>query len=249
MTITFFGSASTPADNGSYESTAQPAVVTPPASMLANDLAIILAGESIASTGANHLLSMRTGDGQTWTAGNFNLANHSNKMYWCVFNGTWTLNPAVNDDGQTNTGGLDAVLLVFRSSLGSPAWAIDQAESDTANGAPGSPFTITITGQTPSAASTVTLAWWFAGGAQTFSSLTGGWSQPQAQWRNQATTTGLKSAFSAAYKIQSSAAATGNVSQNMNSGLSCWGNIITFTEGAVAVSRRRGLLRTFTSWP
>lgn len=244
MTISFFGAASTPADNSSYESTVHPVVVTPPASMLANDLAIMLAGESISSTGSNHLLSMRAGDGQTWTAGTFNTANHANQMFWSVFNGTWTQNPAVNNDGQTNSGGLSGVLIVFRSSLSVPNWSIDQAESDTANGSPASPFTITVTGQTPAAASTVTLAWWLAGNAVTFSSLTAGWTKPSAiaQWRNTATTTGLKIAFSAAYLIQSTAAATGNVSQNMSSAISCYGNIITFTEGAAAVVPSRSLL-------
>jgi len=152
---------------------------------------------------------------------------------FACFDGTEQIGGRVGNVGFQSRG----VLIVFRSSLSVPSWSIDRAESDTANGAPGSPFTITVTGQTPVASSTVTLAWWLAGNAVTFSSLTAGWTKPSAiaQWRNTATTTGLKTAFSAAYLIQSSAAATGNVSQNMSSAISCYGNIITFTEGVSSI--------------
>jgi hypothetical protein len=228
MAITFFGVASQPADNASFQTSQKPCVVTPPSNMVSGQLVIALTGESVTNSGGSNPLTMRSGDGQTWTAGVDNQIGHGNRMFWCVFNGSWTQNPACSST-DSSTSALSMILNVFNSDIPNAAWAIDVNESDTNNSAPASPFSVTINGQTPVHPSSMTFAWWFAGAAvQTFTLQTGGWTQPgsAAQWRNTA-----GSGFSAAYKIQSSVAATGSVNTHMGSSVSCYGNIITFTDG------------------
>src|SRR5438552_10760256 len=109
---TFFGSSSNPADNGAQAGPT--AVVTPPASMVTNDLAIIYA-EYRGVTGPT--LSISTTGGQTWnTATTYSTgANQIIAVFWCTFNGAWGANPSVTISGG-GTNGLTAVSYSFRLS-------------------------------------------------------------------------------------------------------------------------------------
>ena len=115
MSITYFGSASTPADNGT--NTANPTAVTPPGSMLAGDL-VLMIGESRASSAT---LAISSAGGQSWTSGTqLNQTNCRIMLFWCRFNGTWSANPSVSFG---NTNQHIVVMHVFRPSNANSVWA------------------------------------------------------------------------------------------------------------------------------
>lgn len=205
MAITFFGSASTPADNGT--NTASPTSVTPPGSMVEGDLVLLIAHERAGSAS----ITVNTTGGQSWTAlSSIGASSLTARMFWCRFNGTWAADPSVNfSTGVCNT----LVMLVYRPTTGSNVWAVDQALVELDFVAPSSPFTVTITGQTTTQPSTVTVAGWFTADDNTWGSLSGsGWAVAgAAQYRN---TSGSDQSCTFADKIQTSAGATGNVSKN-----------------------------------
>jgi hypothetical protein len=231
MAISFFGAASTPADNSSFNAMSAPCVLVPPASMLSNDLVLFLAG--LADSNAGHVLSVSSTGGQSWntlfntTALPFNYA-----AYWAQFNGTWSPNPSITCANHTteNTG-LQDVMLVFRSNAASPVWAVDVPDSSASYTAPSSPFDVTVPGQTPVSLNTVSVAWWLAESIGMIWALqTGGWSNPggQAQWRNSS-----HGVISAAYKINTVAGvATGNVTNRQSSAFAGWLDMVTFTDGS-----------------
>jgi hypothetical protein len=205
--ITFFGSASQPADNGAQAGPTS-LTITPPGSMVAGDLVYIL-GLYRAAT-----VTITIGDagGQSWTSEtNRQGSSLTARVFWARFNGTWSTNPTITNT--TGTLALTAVMVVFRPTTGTNVWAIDQAEQFTAYTAPSTPFTVTRTGQTTAQADTVTIAAWTSADDNTWNTLSGaGWTAlGTAQFRN---TTGSDTSASIAYKIQTVSGATGNVSQN-----------------------------------
>jgi hypothetical protein len=223
MTITFFGVAVNPTDNGT--NTTDPVAITPPASMQAGDLVVVM-NHSRTSSGT---LSINNNGGQSWTS----LTQNNNsfcrrRFYWCIFNGTWSANPSFN----TGTTCSSAYMLVFRSTVG--GFVADQSIANATISAPGSPYTISITGITTTG-SAVAIANWAVPAANTFSSLSGsGWSQTglTAQYRN---TSGSDHSASFAYYIGTGA--TGNVSQNESAGTAGATSILSFREIDLSVTK------------
>lgn len=201
---TYFNSVTSPADNGT--STATTITLTPPASMTTGDLVIV----SLSQRGTATFSVNNTG-GQSWSSEARDTGtNIAYQIFWAVYDGTWDADPSFDFSAGTNT---NAQMHVFRPSDTGKTWAIDQSQTAAGFSAPSTPFTVTVTGVTTSNASTVTLASWYTADDNTWGSISGtGWSVTGgAQYRN---TSGSDMSSTYAHKIQSSAAATGNVSKN-----------------------------------
>lgn len=199
--ITYFGSASTPLDNGS-EGAATPVAVTPPASMVAGQLVLMSINTSSATTA-----SMSVTGGQTWNA----LAEITGgggirfRTFWAIFDGTWAANPSIATGG--GAGDLNTVVMhVFSPSTGHTTWAIDVAQTSSFAFPSGGVYTIPSRTSTQNSAlnySVIAIT-----GASTFSGLSGGsWTiTGDPQYRN------LFSADNTlvfTHYIQTSAGATG----------------------------------------
>jgi hypothetical protein len=236
VSITLHGIGTTPTDNGT--NTADPTVVTPPASMQAGDLCVLI-GDRRASTGT---LTMSETGGQTWTALTQNSANTQRlRIFWCNFNGTWSANPSVTMGASTCN---SAYMLVFRSSSTDAArrgFVADVALANASIAAPGSPYTLTITGITrTSGVQSVAIAIWAVALANTFGTLSGAdWSKTSltAQYRN---TSGSDQSLSFAYSIGTGA--TGNVSQNESAGTAAVTSILSFKEKTPSISNKGAYL-------
>jgi hypothetical protein len=211
MGITYFGSASTPAtDNGT--NTANPTAVTPPGSMQAGDLVLMIA-QSRDSTAT---LAISNAGGQSWTSETQqNQTNCRIRLFWCRFNGTWSANPSVSFG---NTNPHTVVMHVFRPSNTSSVWEVDVAQVSGNYAAPGGAHTVTIPGITTITDGALVFATWASRDNNTWGSLTGGWSTPGlAQYRN---TRGSDQSQTHAYRGITTAAgmpiagASGNVSKN-----------------------------------
>jgi len=211
MAITYFGSASTPVDNGT--NTANPTAVTPPVGMLAGDLVLMIA-ESRDSTAT---LAISNTGGQSWTSETQqNQTNCRIRLFWCRFNGTWTANPRVSFG---NTSPHIVVMHVFRPSNTSSVWQVDVAQVSNNFAAPGAPNrTVTIPGITTITDGALVFAAWATADDNTWGSLTGGWlipapnpAQDPFQYRN---TSGSDQSQTHAYKVMTIAGASGNVSKN-----------------------------------
>jgi hypothetical protein len=204
MSITYFGSASTPADNGT--NTTNPTAVTPPGSMLAGDLVLMIA-QSRDSTAA---LAMSNLGGQVWTSeAQQNQTNCRIRLFWCRFNGIWGANPSVSFG---NTNPHTVVMHVFRPSNTSSVWQVDVAQVSGNYAAPGGAHTVTIPGITTITDGALVFAAWASSDNNTWGSLTAGWSIPGlAQYRN---SSGSDQSQTHAYKVMATAGASGNVSKN-----------------------------------
>ena len=204
MEITYFGSASTPADNGT--NTTNPTAVTPPGSMQAGDFVLMIA-QSRTSSGT---LAISNAGGQSWTSETQqNQTNCRIRLFWCRFNGTWTANPSVSFGSTINH---IVVMHVFRPSNTSSVWQVDVAQVSGNFSAPPAPRTVTIPGITTITDGALVFAAWASSDDNTWGSLTGGWSTPgSAQYRN---TSGADASQTHAYKVMATAGASGNVSKN-----------------------------------
>jgi len=205
MGITYFGSASTPADNGT--NTANPTAVTPPGSMRAGDLVLMIAQARASS----RTLAISSTGGQAWTSETQqNRTNCRIRLFWCRFNGTWSANPSVSM-GSTNCN--TVAMHVFRPSNTSSVWQIDVAQASGNFASPPAPNrTVTIPGITTITDGALVFAAWATADDNTWGSLTGGWSTPgSAQYRN---TSGSDQSQTHAYQVMTTAGASGNVSKN-----------------------------------
>lgn len=236
MAITYFGAASSPADNASQDDTAARSL-TPPASMQDGDLAYAVAVWHHPS--ATRTINQTNAGGQTW----FPLTLHQStssqicRAYWCRFDGTWSANPAWQTSNST-TSGFTLYMLVYRPTETTYTWAVDVAEAAVAYAAPGSPFDVAITGQSPTAsASVVTIAIWASTDNNTWALQSpGSWANPGGTTQIRNTAVGDDGSVSAAYLIQTSAGATGDITnrQTVNGGDAGWTLITTFREDAPA---------------
>jgi len=207
--ITYFASASTPADTG--YNTANPTAVTPPGSMQVGDLVLMMA-VSRANSGT---LAISNAGGQSWTPEpQQNQNNCRIRLFWCRFNGTWTANPSVSFG---NNNPHIVVMHVFRPPYTSNLWAVDVAQVDGNFGAPsGPPYTVTISpGITTITDGALVFAGWASRDNNTWGNLTALWTTPGgAQYRN---SSGNDQSQTHAYRIMPTAGATGNVSKNETS--------------------------------
>jgi hypothetical protein len=247
VAITFFGEASSVSDNGT--AAGPTATITPPASMLGGDLAVVWVQGRIANDNASYFLpNPANAGGQSWNIERWaDGANVSGVFMWCQFNGTWSSNPTFSiwtTSGLSFNGSspLTAVMLVFRPSSQSKLWVINMGATFASYTAPATPFTVTITGQTPTRASNVTIGAFGSEDVNTWGTLSGtNWSRTSltAQWRN---TNGLGMSCSFAYQIQTVAAATNNVSLNQatNGGDAGVTSIATFAEVDMPTTSNKG---------
>ena len=200
MSITYFNSASTPADGSS--NTTNPTVVTPPTGMLAGDL-VLMIGESRASSGT---LAISNAGGQSWTSETQqNQTNCRIMLFWCRFNGTWSANPSVSFG---NTNQHIVVMHVFRPSNTNSVWQVDVPQvSGTFTNAS---TTVTIPGITTITDGALVFATWASSDDNSWGNLTTGWTTPGlAQYRNNSNLSQTH-----AYMVMATAGASGNVSKN-----------------------------------
>ncbi len=200
----YYGSASTPVDSASATGAADPTAVTPPSGMLSGDLVCMIGQQRV--TGAT--LAISAAGGQTWTSETgIGITLQSVRLFWCIFNGTWSADPSVDFSASTCN---SVQMHVFRPASTAYTWVVNQAQVELDDAT--DPFT--ITGQTTTGASpTVTFAGWFSADDNTWGTLSGtDWiSIGTAQYRN---TSGSDQSASYACKVQIAAAATGNVSKS-----------------------------------
>ena len=220
---TFFGVTSVPADNGSNNTTT--ITLTPPASMVTNDLVVVHLTQRGSAT-----FSVGVTGGQTWTpiGRDVGTTNVALETFWATYNGTWAANPRFDFSAGTNT---TAVMIVFRPDDNTKVWATEQIQTVNAAAA----ATITVTGVTPNFDSNVTLAIWSTADDNTWGTLTGAnWVKTSlsAQYRNLA---GQDSSSTFAYQLQSVAAGTNNVSQTqltLGNDATTWRRITFYEEDA-----------------
>ena len=122
--ITYFNSASTPADNGT--NTATTTAVTPPGSMTTGDIVIFIAYQR----GTAATIAISEASGQTWSTAIARTASSTAiltyAVFWCRYNGTWGSNPSVVFASGTST---SVVMHVFRPTNSTKVWALKDAGS------------------------------------------------------------------------------------------------------------------------
>lgn len=213
MAFTYFGSASNPSDNGSASGTV---AVTPPASMVAGDLAILIAVQG--TPGGVSPIGLSDAGGQSWTAvlgDNVQIESSgvATKLWFCRFNGTWSASPAC----ETTSGSLTVVLHVFTPTAAKNSLFLDLRSSNTVFSLPGVGVPITCPGRTTLSPNAVVIACWIAGDNPTWTfGGEAGWSLlGNAQYRN--STASYNSSLSSAYYLQASPGATGDVTNTQGS--------------------------------
>ena len=227
MAVEFFGKASSPADNGAQAGPT--ATITPPASMTAGDLVVVVQVLRASSI----TLSVKTTGGQSWTTGTqTNGTNNSTAVSWCRYNGSWSADPQFGP--ASDNSGLTALMLVFRPTGTSYTWALDVALAGTTYSAPSTPFTVTRAGVNTVKDGAVAIAFFTSADDNTWGSLSGsGWTQMSspAMVRN---TTGTDTSVTAAYQVKATAGATNDVSinQTANGGDAGVTYIVAFREVA-----------------
>lgn len=239
MGISYFGYSANPADGATLDDSAA-VVWTPPASMQSGDFVVVY----VSQRDPGSTITNSTTGGQTWSAGTA-VASGSQQVrrFTTTYNGSWSANPAF-DTSFRNGLRFSAVGIVFRPT-GTPTWATDVAQAN-GNATPSTPFDVVAAGQTAVAASTVTIACWFntSFGGEPFSLQTGGWTNPGSvsQFRN-ANGAGNDITLSLAYKINTVAGATGDVTNRMTQSITTLWMIETFKDQSVGSSTKYNMLK------
>lgn len=201
---TFFGSGTNPTDNAT--SAASPLAVTPPASMVTGDLVVFYAQTRTTSS----TIDISVTGGQTWTPATAGgTTDQTTRIFWCRYNGTWSADPSVSFTSTLlNT---QAGLLVFRPTVGTRLWAVDQAAVNTPYLTPtGPPYIITINAVTNAQPNNVSVAVYSSIEDNTWGTLTGaGWTVAlsPAYRRNPS---GSDQSWAPVYRLSASAGSTGN---------------------------------------
>lgn len=216
MAITIVGVTSNPADNGSLTNTA---AIDKDAGALASaqagDLIAVWVQYRAAIT-SDTAIKVNETSGQYWehlpqgtTGGEARVVTGR----WIIcrrFSGTWgASDPSFSHmslDAPSGTAGLTAVAFVIRPTSSTKHWIVERNN----RAAPAAAASFTVTGVTPTNASNITIAVAGSVDDNTWTVSGSGWIQTglSAQYRN---TAGSDSSCSLAYQIQTSAAATGNV--------------------------------------
>ena len=164
--------------------------MTPPASLQAGDLVVIVAAYRGTAT-----LSLAETGGQTWTAETNAQANSQTaRVFWCQFNGVWTGNPSVTNTTGTST------LTVYSFAMAMAAGTGPEIDVAFGSGSH-SGGTVTVPSFTTATAGAVALVGWVSADNNTWAAATTGWSSPggQTQWRNNAAS---DNSISLAYRIK-----------------------------------------------
>lgn len=237
MAISVFGVASQPADLANFNATSQPCVITPPASMVAGQLAIIFSDSMSANAARIHEISQA--GGQTWNTYDRETTGFNIGIFWCQFNGTWSANPSISETANVASEGLQAAMLVVSPSGGSPTWSVDSSSPSTFYSAPASPFNVTVPGVTTGAANTIAIPYWFTGvtalPSPAYTLQTAGWAAPAgvAQWRNAS-----RGTIALGVQVFTAPTSTGSVTNQMSASQGGWDGMIVFTDGVGAGSRQ-----------
>lgn len=200
--IFYIGEGTTPADGAAAANAADPTAVTPPDGMEAGDL-VFMTGQQRATSAT---LAVSATGGQSWTSETaIGATNVTARLFWCIFNGTWSADPSVDFSAATCN---SVQMHVFRPPSGS-TFALNQAQQEDDNAT--APHT--ITGQTTTGTDpTLTFAGWFSADDNTWGSISGaGWEVVgYNQYRN---TSGQDQSATFAAFMQATGGATGNVTK------------------------------------
>lgn len=211
MAITYIASTGRPGDNSTQGGNVTSPLLIATAGAQTGDLVTVCAQYK----GTNSLILGAESGGMSWNSlAQFNdTANLSAVCwFWCrwdsaLYNGN---NPNFDCSGGSSTVAYATVAHIFRPTATNYLWAIDVGQISASYAAPAG--AVTISGITTIKPSTVSIAGWFSEDDNSWGTLTGtGWNVAgDPQYRN---TTGSDISSSYAYKIQSTAGATGNVSK------------------------------------
>jgi hypothetical protein len=229
MSIDYFGYANTPRDN--QTNTANPTAVTPPGGMQAGDLVLMTAASRTADT-YTETLAISNAGGQIWNSETQQNQNNCKiRLFWCRFNGTWSANPSVSFG---NNSPHIVVMHVFRPSNTTSVWQVDVAQVSGNYPTPPAPNrTVTIPGITTVTDGALVFAYWASQDNNTWGNLTAGWTTPGlAQYRN---SSGNDQSETHAYKVMTTAGASGDVSKNQTGGGSDRGAYLIIAFKAVIV--------------
>jgi hypothetical protein len=210
--ITYFASASAPADNGSDVGPTN--TITPPGSMAEGDLVVVICNYREFNVDRN--ITVAVDGGQAWTSETIirNAASEvqTARLFWCRYDGTWDANPQFTVT--TGTSNFTATMHVFRSSVSSNTWAVDVAQVAAGYAAPSTPFDVTITGISTNTDGAIVIAYWCGASLNTWTLQTGGWANAgTVQYRNN---TPSNQSASTAYKVMASHGASGDVVNRQN---------------------------------
>ncbi len=217
-TITYFASASNPADNGTLTSTS-PVTITPPGSMTAGMFVVMIGS---VRSGASAIDISATG-GQTWTARTIvDAASNRFRIFYCEYNGTWAADPSI---AFSIAATVTVMMHVFQSSKPIPFWQFD------ADGTDGNAFLRPAL--TTVKFSTVAIAAWQITANNTFGAVTGSnWATlGSAQYRNLG---GSDTTMAFAYKLIAAPTSTGTVDRTSASSTGLLTDIISFTDNGAA---------------
>lgn len=160
---------STPSDAGT-DTPGTTVSVTPLAHLDSGDLVVIFAHYKGAVT-----LTMSDTGGQSWTAltAAAEGSNMTSRIFYCLFNGTWSSTPSV-----TNTAGTLALTVSMSAFRGvHQSTPIDVTDTGASYAAPGGSFDVTITGITTLTNNALVVAFWTSEDDNT-------WTLQTANWRN-----------------------------------------------------------------
>lgn len=206
----YFGVASAPADQGAQQCSASPVTITPPASMSAGDLVVVVSYVNYDDAGS--ALTVSNNGGQSWStlATLDSLANQTAKVFWCEFDGTWDTNPAF----ATSVGTVNAftvLMIVFRPNSAAFTWGVDVAATDATASWSAFPYTTTVTGITTQTNYAVALCMLFQRDDNSVSSFEAGWSYQRV--RNNTSNDNI---IVVGYKFMETAGATGDIDITMS---------------------------------
>lgn len=221
--ITYLGVSVNPADGGALSTNPTPVVPIP--GLVAGDL-VILITSTRSATSTNTISA--TG-GQTWNALTDapGVNQNTTRMFWCIFNGTWTANPSFSATaGNPRTCGM----IAFRPSAPGKSWAVNVGVVHSLGTYPSTGNVVTVTGQTTTGANqTVSVALIFNNAGTFYSAAGAPWNQAGSNQYNNSAQLNL----SITYQIKSVAGPTGDMSKTIisNAGLGNTGHsIVTFNE-------------------
>jgi hypothetical protein len=189
-------------------------------------------------------LSVAQAGGQTWTSKTaISSGSQTGRVFTCQYNGSWSADPAFTTSSRTGVK-FSGLLSVWRPS-GTPTWAVDVAQTNS-NSTPGSPFDVTISGQTATD-SGVTIACLmntdFDGTPMTLQTgVSGTWANVGGeQFRNQSGS-GSDQTIAVCYRLNASSGATGSVTKRLDASVTTLYLIETFKDQSVATGKT-GMLR------
>jgi len=191
---------------------------------------------AVADTGTNGQLQPNEYAGQNWNVERGATgSNHHCRLIWAQLDKDWTADPSISHFVSGAVSGalpISVVVSVWRPSNKKKRIVVCNGVLRGTFAAGSDPFTKTITSLTPRKDSSLTMAVWSTADDNTWGSLSGtNWTQAgfNAQYRN---ASGSQMSMAIAYQIQTSAAATNDVSLNQateggDAGLT---QIMTFAE-------------------